>query len=342
MAQPPNKARDEDVWLPAHRDDRGPLDGASNHLSVDAKNDDLSTEGWAANYQSAGEGQRLLGQLETAAHWLRGALRVDPDARAAVAVGTFAAGIIGYFHLPREPALGVMLATLILLLALFLRTRARGGLTGMRVAAAGCLLLAGAVLAQLQVLKVQSPMLAKPVTVRVTATVLFAELRADGRQRVDLLLHSAERADAKTLPKKVRLVLRQEALLPAGATVTGLARLMPHTGPAYPGGYDFGFGHYFEGRGALGFSMGTFELATDADPVALSWMMQAKIIQSQLRSVLAARIREGLPGEAGHVAVALITGERQAISDETNESLRASGMAHILAISGLHMTLIVG
>ncbi len=48
------------------------------------------------------------------------------------------------------------------------------------------------------------------------------------------------------------------------------------------------------------------------------------------------------PGEAGAVAAALLVGERSRISEATNESLRVAGLAHILAISGLHMMLIAG
>ena len=48
------------------------------------------------------------------------------------------------------------------------------------------------------------------------------------------------------------------------------------------------------------------------------------------------------PGEAGAVAAALLVGERSALSEETNESLRISGLSHILSISGLHMMLIAG
>ena len=48
------------------------------------------------------------------------------------------------------------------------------------------------------------------------------------------------------------------------------------------------------------------------------------------------------PGEAGAVAAALLVGERSALSTETNDSLRISGLFHILSISGLHMMLIAG
>jgi competence protein ComEC len=48
------------------------------------------------------------------------------------------------------------------------------------------------------------------------------------------------------------------------------------------------------------------------------------------------------PGEAGAVAAALLVGERSALSTETNNDLRISGLYHILSISGLHMMLIAG
>ncbi|WJH40230.1 ComEC/Rec2 family competence protein [Aliirhizobium terrae] len=47
-------------------------------------------------------------------------------------------------------------------------------------------------------------------------------------------------------------------------------------------------------------------------------------------------------GDAGAFAAAIITDERRAISNETVEALRVSGLAHIVAISGLNMALAAG
>ena len=54
------------------------------------------------------------------------------------------------------------------------------------------------------------------------------------------------------------------------------------------------------------------------------------------------RIAAALPPEEATVAQALITGERAQIPRETNTSLQVSGLAHILSISGLHMSLAAG
>lgn len=46
--------------------------------------------------------------------------------------------------------------------------------------------------------------------------------------------------------------------------------------------------------------------------------------------------------ETGGVAAALLTGDRSGIPPQDAEALRASGLGHILAISGLHMALLAG
>ena len=61
-----------------------------------------------------------------------------------------------------------------------------------------------------------------------------------------------------------------------------------------------------------------------------------------MRAKVNARIRAVLPGETGEIAAALITGERGGISEEVTQSMRDSGLAHILSISGLHMVIMAG
>ena len=47
-----------------------------------------------------------------------------------------------------------------------------------------------------------------------------------------------------------------------------------------------------------------------------------------------------LPGSTGAIASALITGDRGGISEADEEALRDAGLAHVLAIAGLHMALV--
>ena len=54
------------------------------------------------------------------------------------------------------------------------------------------------------------------------------------------------------------------------------------------------------------------------------------------------RVRAILPGEIGGFAAAVTTGDRSGMGQETLNSLRMSNLAHLLAISGLHMGLLTG
>ena len=54
------------------------------------------------------------------------------------------------------------------------------------------------------------------------------------------------------------------------------------------------------------------------------------------------RIRAALPGERGAVDVALITGFREGVLEMVEQQMPDSGLAHLLAISGLHIGLVAG
>ncbi|MCK5711723.1 MAG: ComEC/Rec2 family competence protein, partial [Hyphomicrobiaceae bacterium] len=62
----------------------------------------------------------------------------------------------------------------------------------------------------------------------------------------------------------------------------------------------------------------------------------------RVRQAIGQRIMAVLPGQPGAIANALITGERGGISEETNAAFRASGLFHVLSISGLHMVIMSG
>lgn len=61
-----------------------------------------------------------------------------------------------------------------------------------------------------------------------------------------------------------------------------------------------------------------------------------------LRDYISTRIHENLSGQTGAVAAALLVGDHAGLSEQTNDLLRETGLAHLLAISGLHMGLVAG
>ena len=54
------------------------------------------------------------------------------------------------------------------------------------------------------------------------------------------------------------------------------------------------------------------------------------------------KVLEAIPDERGAVAVALLIGDRGAIPERVLQAMRESGLAHLLAISGLHVGLFAG
>jgi competence protein ComEC len=58
------------------------------------------------------------------------------------------------------------------------------------------------------------------------------------------------------------------------------------------------------------------------------------------RNALARRIEAIVGGDAGAIAAAMVTGKRDLLSDHAKEVIREAGIFHIVAISGVQMTLV--
>lgn len=121
-----------------------------------------------------------------------------------------------------------------------------------------------------------------------------------------------------------------------GEAVALSATLQPPPEPIEPGGFDFGRQAWFASLGATGYATSKIQSLNDAG--ALPWDLRAWSGIDALRARVNARIRAALEGETGEIAVALITGARGGISEELNQAMRDSGLAHILSISGLRFT----
>ncbi len=247
------------------------------------------------------------------------------------------AGAAFYFSLAWEPggiALGILLAAL--LIAMWL---ARGRPFLILPLTACLIFTLGIVAAKLETWRASTSMLGSEITTRITGKVVRVEHQASGRFRLMIDVIDTERPKLRYAPERVRVTARKipEGLQP-GDDVSGLVRLMPPSGPVRPGSYDFGFASYFDGFGAIGFFMSGPEYAAGSHETPLS-LLPARFLE-QLRLALAERIRSSLSGPEREVAVAMIVGFRPGISEEVNEWLRRSGLAHILSISGLHMALV--
>ena len=199
-----------------------------------------------------------------------------------------------------------------------------------RVTIVGCGAVAiGLLLVWARAVGVAAPVLAAPVTTEFAAVVERVEpLPAKGQVRI--LALPQRRSD---LPPRVRLTLRGEQAvdLVGGEAIGVRARLMPPPTASLPGGYDFAQRAWFDGIGAVGTVLGKVSRASKRGAAAPS-----------VRVRLSAHIHDQVEGSAGGIAAALVTGDRGAISEADEEAMRRSGLAHLLSISGLHVTAVVG
>lgn len=57
---------------------------------------------------------------------------------------------------------------------------------------------------------------------------------------------------------------------------------------------------------------------------------------------LCSRLRQGIGGEEGALAAALLLGNRDALSDGTSLHFQRAGISHLLALSGMHVSVLIG
>jgi len=250
----------------------------------------------------------------------------------------FCGGVLLYFLAPREPSWIAALALVVAMgwAAYYLRER---------IVAGPMLLLLSAIAAGFATGSLRGAMIAHPVLTSQTSTVTlqgFVEAK-DASARSDRVVLRLTKTDAKSkqaIPERVRVAFRRGAAPAVGDHVELRARLRPLVGPIRPGGYDFAIGAYFSGLGATGFALGKSKSVPSETAAPLTVRLNAQI--DRLRRSLAERIQLSLTGDAGAIAVALVTGIRDHISHEANEAMRISGLYHVISISGLHMALVAG
>lgn len=249
----------------------------------------------------------------------------------------FGVGIWTYFSVAFEPNLQIVIASLIAIIISTIKIHSRGMLFHFAVTIA--LFLGGMVAAQLQVKRTQMQVPSAQITSNIRGIVLKVDKNTRGSPRYFIRPTYIEKLGNNKLPTGIRISTskKYKKYIP-GDTITGLARLTPLSGPAYPGGYDFAFFAWFKGHAMSGFFMGEPTHSTITISKSISERIFIEI--ANWRGSVSTRIRAGINGEPGELAVALITGDRSGLSIKTKESLRKSGLAHILAISGLHMALV--
>lgn len=183
-------------------------------------------------------------------------------------------------------------------------------------------------------------LLDQAVTTSIIGVVIAKEIGANKMPRYKIKLIETHDPKIVRSPTIVQLVARSyHQHFEIGEPIKGRARLSPPSGPVFPGGYDFSMAALRNNIGAYGFFYGKPVRQNPPMPLELSAKTDSQLSINRVRSEIAYRIRQELDGDAAGIATAIIVSDRRAISKRVVESLRASGLAHVLAISGLHMVL---
>jgi len=117
-----------------------------------------------------------------------------------------------------------------------------------------------------------------------------------------------------------------------GMKVKMLTILDPISPKTFANAYDFRKQSFFNNISARGYIVKTPEVISNP----------SKNFKNSLRQKIDLRIDKHLPKDQAAVVKTLITGNKSAIDKQTRNYYSDAGIAHILAISGLHMGIIAG
>jgi competence protein ComEC len=248
-------------------------------------------------------------------------------------------GVAFYFSLPSEPPawVGPVLAAGAAVCAT--ASRAAGGdrWVWLWPTAAGVFAVAiGFAAAQIKAAAVGTEMLSERLgPTLVSGRVDRVESFPDG-QRVTLHRPTISPLSGSRSLEMARIRLRgaQPAIRP-GDRIRVRAVLAPPPPPAAPGAYDFQRQAYFDGLGAVGYSVGSATVL-----IQESQNIDVGLWFARLRTIVGERIRAHLDGATAAVTTALLNGEQRAIPDRIMAAIRDSGLAHLLSISGLHIGMV--
>ncbi len=171
--------------------------------------------------------------------------------------------------------------------------------------------------------------------VKIEATLSHIEDRGVGKgKQLQLSDLNIEKWEKNKTPKSIRITTRTKmsADISVGDRVSFLAKLTPPSPPIMPGSFDYARHFYFESIGGLGYAVSDIELLKKNESIIPNL--------DNIRSKVSGTIKSHVTGPTQGIVVALMTGERAAIDENDWQALRASGLAHIISISGLHVAMV--
>ncbi|MGB0905563.1 MAG: ComEC/Rec2 family competence protein, partial [Mangrovicoccus sp.] len=246
-------------------------------------------------------------------------------------------GIGGYFALAVEPGRGLFLG-IAALAGLLLLLAWRGTETWRPVAAALLFAVIGFGLAAGRAHWVAAPVLEFRYYGPIEGRLVEVDRSLSDKLRLTLDQVVLFNTPPHRTPAMVRVSLHGDGLRSApvpGQRLILTGHLSAPMGPAEPGGFDFRRLAWFERLGAVGYTRSPVLVLDPAPQGGELWVNRQRLRLSKA-------IQAELPGQRGAFAAAILTGDRSGLERPTIDAMRATNLAHLLAISGLHMGLLTG
>ncbi|MCC2646891.1 MAG: ComEC/Rec2 family protein [Rickettsiaceae bacterium] len=246
----------------------------------------------------------------------------------------FIFGIVCYFSLEAEPSL-IMLNFILITLA-FLAIISRKKILLKTLFISLSMFSLGVAVPTFKFYGFNPKGLSARVTARVVGEVEAIKPKEFGWQ---VLLRNVdiEGVIKEETPSRIRFNLHDigNNRLLLGDIISVKLSLMPPPGPLIPGGYDFSKQAYFNEIGGVGYNK--------SDPIIIDHNIQNKTLLHSFQSLrrnIYDHIILNLGDKNGNFAAAVIVGETSGIDLKTLNAMRRSGLAHILCVSGIHLSLV--
>jgi competence protein ComEC len=214
------------------------------------------------------------------------------------------------------------------------------------------LLLAATTAAGFSVAKLRSDHVAAPIVpaalgvVTVQGFVVDVDTPSQSGPRLLIAPTSISGLAPAQLPLRVRIVMPPGSYPTPGSAIEVRALLDPPPSPAAPGAYDFARDAWFTGEGGVGRARGPpREIGLPPPPWRLRLMMAVNAFRWATAERLAGDMDRAMGAQAGNaagLAVAVTTSHQDWLSPQVRNDLRSAGLAHMLAIAGLHTAALSG
>lgn len=174
----------------------------------------------------------------------------------------------------------------------------------------------------------------RPTVTTLIGRVLSVEPQpAQARSRIVLATRDPQTSRAIRVRLNLPDARADARRISSGSLVQLRARLVPPAAPMLPGAYDFARAAWFAGLAATGTALERPRLIRQAEP-GFGFRAWQRDISEHVRTRLD-------PGAAG-IAAALATGDTGGIAKTDADAMRDSGLAHLLSVSGLHVSAVIG